>query len=146
MACFAQRHVVPAVAASGAAALDRDDLCRAVVEIDAVLQTLHLRIAGLAEQPDCVFALDYGARLHELRGQVAVGGEHDEPRRVEIHGAYVDPSPLAWPRQVASWTTLGRAARRAGFVVREEVVLRPGVRGGGEAHRFAVETYALAPL
>jgi hypothetical protein len=99
-----------------------------------------------AEKPYCVFAFDHGTRLHELGGQVSVRGKNDETGCIEVHGAYVDPPPLAWPGQVAPGGTFGRTACRTGFVVRDEVVLRPRVRSGCQSDRFTVEAYALATL
>src|SRR5512139_1683774 len=92
LAALLDHHAVPAVgalAACGEAALQ---LRRAVVELHPGEQLRNHVLGQFAQHPYRVLALDFEARVHQLVGELARGGEHHQAVGVVVQPA--DGNPL----------------------------------------------------
>src|SRR5262249_24533155 len=110
--------VVPVVGALAAAILDRVELARLALELHAAEQALLLLVREPAQQPHRVLALDLEARVHEAVGELAVGGEDQQPAGVEVEPAHRPPAPAIHLGQL-----LEHGGPALGVVARDDLAL-----------------------
>jgi hypothetical protein len=91
--------VKPLISALATAGPDLVKTSHAVLEHDAGLQPLEHRLVDFAEHPHRVLTLDLMRRVHQPVGQLAIGGEQQQPEGVEVQPSNADPASTAHPRQ-----------------------------------------------
>ena len=118
VAAFAQHHVVPLVGALAAALVDgikfrRPCIRRFIFFVVAVSvgvgvvgnghafkQALGLFFGQFTQHPHRVFPLDFITRMHQAVGQLAAGGENQQPGGVDVETANRHPFAVFDTRQI----------------------------------------------
>ena len=133
-----------------AAAADHRDVVemrRAVFELDAALEFFEHLVRHFAVHAADVFALDLRARMHQRVGEIAVGRQQQEARRVDVEPADRDPARAFQERQLlehrrAAFRIVARRDDAFGLVVDEHLRVFGVVADDDEA--LAVHLDAIA--
>ncbi len=90
--------------------LDIGEARRTVLQHHPGLQPLDHLVVDLAAHTYRVFPVHFVRGVHQTIGQLTVSGEQQQPRRVDIEPAYIDPAAL-----LGTWQAIEH--RRAAFGV-----------------------------
>ena len=100
VAAFAQHDAEPGMAVAAADHRDVVEVRGAIVEFDAILETLDGLVGHFAMYAADVFAFNFRARMHQRIGEVAIGGQQQQAGRVDIETADCDPARALDLRQL----------------------------------------------
>jgi hypothetical protein len=148
VATLLQHDVIPAIGAVLVAARIAHLLAarKAVLELDAFREGLHLLVGETPHDAHRVFALDLVARVHQPVGELARIGEEQQAFGVVIEAADIDPAAVADRGQLFEhrWSALGIVARDE-FARRLVIHQHPGSRlGEADLDELAVDAHLVA--
>jgi hypothetical protein len=92
VASLVQRHPEPGVTPLAGLRLDAIETGGPILQDHATQQALKHRRGWRAPQPHAVFALDLTRGMHEPVRQLAIVGEEQQPRSVDVQPADDDPA------------------------------------------------------